>query len=191
MLLGRADSPPASSDWSFELKYDGWRALVDISLRETRIWSRNGHDLTRRFPELHGLHHVIAPCVLDAELVVLDGEGRPRFEWIHRTRRPPAVLVAFDVLRIGRQSIIALPLEDRRTFLKDLLPSDLPAVLRTRPFADGVALLAQCEALNLEGIVAKRAGSRYRPGMRSDDWLKIRTNYGRELIRQRMENARA
>lgn len=84
MLHGRAESPPIGPAWTYELKYDGWRALVDITRHETRIWSRNGYDLTRRFPELQSLHGIIAPSVIDAELVVLDEGGRPQFEWISR-----------------------------------------------------------------------------------------------------------
>lgn len=100
------------------------------------------------------------------------------------------MLIGFDVLRVARKSVIALPLEERRGLSRDLLPTDLPAVLRSKSFDDGVTLLERCEALKIEGTVAKRSGSKYRPGVRTDNWLKIRTNYGRELIRTRMSNTR-
>jgi ATP-dependent DNA ligase len=83
------------------------------------------------------------------------------------------------------------PLEKRRALLQQLVPADLPNFLRSRQSADGAALLQHCELLKLEGIVAKRNGSPYRPGCRSDDWLKIRTEYGQGVIQERMQNARA
>src|SRR5690349_13750237 len=90
MLLGRTDTPPGNPGWSFEMKWDGWRTVLEITRRGTRIWSRNGHDVTHQFPELHKVHQIISPCVIDAELVVLDEAGHPRFEWMHRRRRPDA-----------------------------------------------------------------------------------------------------
>jgi bifunctional non-homologous end joining protein LigD len=120
---------------------------------------------------------------------VLDENGHPRFEWIHRKRRPPATLVAFDVLRADGRGVVSQPLEMRRFILEALVPYDRAPLLRSRAFRDGRALLAQCEALQLEGVVAKRLGSRYRFGHRTDDWLKIRTERGEKVIRERMENA--
>lgn len=178
-------------EWSFELKYDGWRCIAEIHRQGARLWSRNGHDITARFPEFGDLHKLVAPCIIDCELVVLDDNGHPRFEWMHRKRRHAATLVAFDVLRANRRSVIARTLEQRRSILETLVPSDLSILLRSKPFNDGLALLAQCEALQLEGIVAKRRGSTYRPGQRTDDWLKIRTEHGQRVIQERMQNAHA
>jgi bifunctional non-homologous end joining protein LigD len=123
------------------------------------------------------------------ELVVLDENGHPRFQWMHRARRPAATLVAFDVLRDAGCSVVSRPLELRRSILETLVPYDRALLLRSTAFNDGHALLAQCEALQLEGIVAKRLGSRYRPGRRTNDWLKIRTEHGQQVIQRRMENA--
>src|SRR5690348_13858758 len=113
MLLGRAQTPPEAPGWSYEVKYDGWRALVEVRASGVRVWTRNGYDVTARFQELADLQKHLPPCVLDCELVVLDEEGRPRFEWMHRRKRPPASLVAFDVLRNGRRHTLSLPIEER------------------------------------------------------------------------------
>lgn len=191
MLLGRATSPPISNGWSFEVKHDGWRAIADVRRGRTTIWSRNGYNLTERFGELSAIHNDVPPCVLDCELVVLDDDGRSRFEWIFRRNRPAATLFVFDVLRANGRNTLTWTIERRRALLRTLIPGNSGLLIRSRPFDNGVALLAECEKHRLEGIVAKRAGSLYRPGTRSDDWLKIRTAYGRELIRQRMENAHA
>lgn len=125
--------------------------------------------------------------MLDCELVVLDDEGRPRFDWMHRKRRPGATLVAFDALRARGRTIVERTLEERRAILHDLLPDDPPMMLRSKPFDDGAALLDACESRKLEGIVAKRKGSRYEPGERSANWVKVRIEHGQALIRGRMQ----
>lgn len=189
MLLGRAQTPPESPGWTYEVKYDGWRALVEVRASGVRIWTRNGYDISERFPELGDLHDALPPCVLDCELVVLDEDGRPRFEWMHKRKRPAASLVAFDILRNGRSHTLNLPIEERRAYLQAVVPVDMPGVLRSQAFGDGAALLAACETQQLEGIVAKRSGSVYEPGRRSDAWLKIRTEFGQSMIRERMKKA--
>lgn len=171
MLLSRAATPPSGEQWSFELKYDGWRAIVEVRRSALRVWTRNGRDITERYPELAQLRRLLPACVLDCELVVLDDEGHPRFDWMHRTRRPDATLVAFDTLRARGHTIVQRTLEERRAILSDLLPDDLPMMLRSKPFDDGAALLAACESRQLEGIVGKRRGSRYSPGERSSDCM--------------------
>lgn len=190
MLLTRAAKPPSGTEWSYELKYDGWRAILETRRNTLRVWSRNGHDITARFPELAPLRRMLPACVIDCELVVLDEEGHPRFDWMHRKKRPNATLVAFDALRARGRSIVDRTLEERRAMLSNILPENLPLLLRSRPFSDGAALLAACESRGLEGIVAKRLGSRYVPGARSSDWLKIRTQSGDAAIRERLSRSK-
>jgi bifunctional non-homologous end joining protein LigD len=189
MLMGKADKPFSDPGWSYEVKFDGWRAIVQVSRRGVRVWTRHGRDVTVRFPELQQLRGDVAgAAILDAELVMLDVDGRPRFEWLSGRRRP-ATIVAFDVLRVGRRDVVALPLRERRDLLAAVVPADTAAVLRSRVFTDGFALLERCEDLRLEGIVAKRDDAPYRVAQRSDEWRKIRTKYGAALIRDRMRNS--
>lgn len=186
MLMGRAEKPFTDPSWSYEVKFDGWRAIVQVSQRGVRVWTRHGRDVTARFPELQQLRRDVAgAAVLDAELVALDDDGRPRFEWL-AGRRQRVTIVAFDVLRVGRRDVFALSLRERRDLLAEVLPADTPAVLRARVFSDGVGLLERCEDLRLEGVVAKRNDSRYHVAERSDEWRKIRTQYGAAVIRDRM-----
>jgi bifunctional non-homologous end joining protein LigD len=186
MLLTRAATPPSGAQWSFEVKYDGWRAIVEVRRNALRVWTRNGRDISARFAELQPLRRLLPACVLDCELVVLDDHGRPRFDWMHRKHRPDATLIAFDVLRARGRAVLGRALEERRAILSDIVPNDLPLLLRSRTFSDGDALLAACESQQLEGIVAKRLGSAYTPGARTNDWVKVRTAHGQALIQERI-----
>ena len=185
MLLGRSITPPLG-DWTYEVKYDGYRVVVHTTARGTVVWSRNGYNLTPRFPEFVDLQKQIGPCVIDGELCLLDSDGRPRFEWMHRKDRRHATIVAFDVLRHVRRHTFNRPIEERRALLRQIISRDTALLLRAQSFTDGAALLSACEREQLEGIVAKRNGSTYEPGIRSDAWLKIRTAYGRAVIADRM-----
>lgn len=150
MLLGRASKPFKDPAWSYEIKWDGWRAIVAITGKGVRAWTRHGNDITARFPELQALSAAVtSPAVLDGELCALDDEGYPRFDWIMR-RSCPTTLVAFDVLRIGRRNVIDLTLRERRTLLADVIRADSPHVLRSRPVADGIGLYRECERRGIE-----------------------------------------
>lgn len=190
MLLTRAARPPSGREWSYELKYDGWRAIVEVRRSALRVWTRNGYDVTARFPELAPLRRLLPACILDCELVVLDDDGHPRFDWMHRKKRPDATLVAFDALRARGRSLLDRTLEERRAILGGLVPHDVPLLLRSRSFSDGAALLAACESRGLEGIVAKRLGSHYTPGARSSDWVKVRTQTGDATVRERLSRGK-
>ncbi len=188
-MLARGGSlPPDDGRWAFEPKWDGFRALVQVA-RGARVWSRRGSDLTDRFPEVEGIAGAVpADTVLDGELVVFGADGRPDFEGICRRgllglRGPPATFVAFDVLRLGARDALASRYAVRRRMLADL--DFIGAAWVTTPsyVGEGDAVLEATRARGLEGVVAKRLDSLYKPGVRSRLWLKIK-NYrtGRFLI---------
>jgi len=164
--------------WVLEPKFDGWRVIVAID-GDVRAWTRRGHDLTERLPELAGLTDAVhAPVVLDGELVA--GQGRasdfygvlPRVA--ARNRSAPLTFVAFDMLAYDGP-VIDQPYRQRRALLHGLaLNGDAWC---TAPVLNGSAtdVLAACTEHDLEGIVAKRVDSPYRPGERSPDWLKLKT----------------
>ena len=167
---------PVDDDrWAYEIKYDGYRTLAFVDGDDVRLQSTNLRDVTDTYPELTelstGIHAESA--VLDGELVVLDDDGRPRFDLIQRHERP-AVLFVFDVLRIGEHDTVGLPYEDRRRLLDQLVePGDHWAVPTFR-IGGGAELLAATGEQGLEGIMAKRLGSLYVPGKRSPNWRKIK-----------------
>jgi ATP-dependent DNA ligase len=168
--------------WSFEPKLDGWRAMVYVDGGVT-VRTRTGRNITNQLPELASLAAVIGgPCILDGELVT--GAGRPGdFYWVAprmsmrpgHPKRGPLTFVAFDLLCDQTGSTTRLPYRERRARLEALNLTGR-AWATVSAFGDDVrALMAACEQLRLEGIVAKRADSPYRPGVRSADWLKLKT----------------
>jgi bifunctional non-homologous end joining protein LigD len=174
--------PPAT--WALEPKLDGWRALVSLEDGRVEVRTRRGRPITQQVPELAGLaEHVGRPCVLDGELVA--GAGRPwdfyrvaprvarrsdRRGYAHRLAS-----VAFDVLWLDDGPTVALPYAGRQLLLKglDIVGAAWATVGSFDEPVDDV--MGACASLGLEGLVAKRTDSPYRPGLRSDDWLKLKT----------------
>jgi bifunctional non-homologous end joining protein LigD len=168
-----------SDDWWFEVKWDGYRAILSND-GQMRARSRRGIDLLSRFPELENLP-IPAGAVIDGEIAAFDDEGRPSFSLIQQRTgfggsvsgtRVPVNFVAFDLLYWDGTSQIDRPYEERRDLLESLaIPS--PVVIADPTRGSGTALFEAVKAQGLEGIVGKRSGSRYQPGKRSPDWRKV------------------
>jgi bifunctional non-homologous end joining protein LigD len=183
MLATLSDGLPSGSDWLYEVKWDGYRALGYVRAGEARLVSRNDNDLTGRFPEVAKAlaKAVRSPeCVVDGEVCALDAEGRPSFSAMQQGKPgTPIVYAVFDVLEIDGVSVLDLPLVERRVRLEDLLDARQKTVQISATFDDGDGLYAAAVEGGLEGVMAKRPQSRYLEGKRSRDWLKIKT-HGRE-----------
>lgn len=180
--------PPEGPGWVHEVKWDGIRLLADNSDAGLRLSNRNEIDVTVVYPELASTAAGLPDDVLlDGEVVVLDAAGRPRLQSIAsrmHLRDPrrihelaasrPVVYLVFDLLRLHGTDTTGLPLEQRRELLESL---DLPSLGRTwqvpEQHTDGLALAAATRDAELEGVVSKRLGSRYQPGRRSPDWVKV------------------
>ncbi|MGF1666531.1 MAG: non-homologous end-joining DNA ligase [Acidimicrobiia bacterium] len=181
MLATPWPEPFDHPDWLFEVKWDGVRVIAAVDGSTVTLRSRRGLDMTGTYPELTGFR-CDRPTVIDGEVVALDDEGRPSFSLLQqrmntsggRARtmvdRVPVTLMAFDLLHHG-SSTIDLPLEERRDRLDQVLPAGMVRSDATR--GEGRALHEAVVASGLEGIVAKRSGSPYRPGVRSPDWRKV------------------
>lgn len=178
MLVTPGPLRPDSDRYACEVKWDGFRALIDASRAGVTIWSRNGYDMTARYPELQAIRATVRKgVILDGEILCLI-DGRPDFAalWFRsRGQTSPAVcFMAFDVLEIGGRSLIDEPYRQRRQVLEDL---DLNGSHWCTPeihVGDGAALFAATKEMGLEGVVAKRLDSRYRPGLRSRSWTKTK-----------------
>jgi bifunctional non-homologous end joining protein LigD len=185
MLATPADVLPEGPAWTYEVKWDGYRALAVKEASRVRLISRNQKDLTRDYPAvvsaLAGLR--VARVVLDGEIVALDAEGRPSFQALQHRATSDLALVyyAFDVLEVGAESLMRESLDARRerlalvTIGSDVLVSEpLPGAPRQ--------IERQIRRLGLEGVVAKRRDSVYRPGERSDAWVKVKFSPRQEFV---------
>jgi bifunctional non-homologous end joining protein LigD len=177
------DTLPAGEGWVFEPKWDGFRAIVTVSGGEVTLTSRNGNDLTERFRDVarNATLAITTPdAVLDGEICALDDEGRSRFSLLQEGSGI-SVLVLFDLLELDGESLVDLPLTERRARLQQVVGSD-GGVLVSPQFDDGPALLEAARRQGLEGVVAKKADSQYRSGRRSPDWHKLKLRQTQEIV---------
>jgi bifunctional non-homologous end joining protein LigD len=186
MLATLAQEVPRGAGWTFEVKWDGYRAIATESGGDVTLTSRNGNDLTARFPNVAKEipKAVKTPdCVLDGEVCALDEAGRSSFSAMQQRKAgTPIVYYVFDVLELEGKPVVDLPLVERRKLLEQLLDRRNKTVRLSETFDDGEALLAAAKQQQLEGIVAKRLDSRYLPGKRTRDWLKIKTHSEQEFV---------
>jgi len=186
MLATLAEDIPRGAGWIFEVKWDGYRAIAKVSGGEATLTSRNGNDLTARFPNVakEVAKAVKTPdAVLDGEVCALDEAGRSSFSAMQQGKPgTPLVYYVFDLLEVEGESLADLPLVERRKRLERLLDRRNRSVRLSEAFDDGAALLEAAEQQGLEGIVAKRLDSRYTQGKRTRDWLKIKTHGEQEFV---------
>jgi len=186
--IGKGE-PQSGSDWLYEVKWDGVRALCYIQGGQVRMVSRNGNVIDRQYPELSILpHHVRAKtAIVDGEIAALNDRGAPSFELLQRrinvadassvatlARHHPVVFYAFDLLYLDGRDLRGLPLKERKRLLKEVLqPNDV--VRYSEHFADGKALFEAAKQQGVEGIIGKRASSFYE-SRRSGDWVKYKVH---------------
>ncbi len=186
MLATLAEQLPTGDEWLFEVKWDGYRALGYVRGGDAKLVSRNGNDLTGRFPDVaRALAQAVRSpdCVVDGEVCALDEKGRPSFSAMQQGKPDtPIVYAVFDVLEIDGAPVLDLPLTERRDRLEQLLDLRGKTVQLSAAFDDGQALLDAATEQRLEGVMAKRAGSRYLEGKRTRDWLKIKTHGEQEFV---------
>ena len=178
MLAGSRQEPFDDPAWAFELKWDGYRALALVTSDATELRSRTGKDLTGAYAELADLRRAVTlqEVVLDGEVVVLDEEGTPDFNALQRGRGP-FTYVAFDLLHADGEWLLERPWRERRARLAEAVaPEGSPRLIVSDHVDErGTALFALAAGKGLEGIVAKRADSDYRPGQRVKEWLKVKS----------------
>jgi bifunctional non-homologous end joining protein LigD len=186
MLATLADAVPKGDGWLYEIKWDGYRIIATVSSGEPELRSRKDQDYTQRFENVSKelVKALKTPdCVVDGEVCALDELGRPSFSAMQQAKSgTPIVYYVFDLLEVEGEPIIDLPIEERRKRLEKLLDKRNKTVRFSEGFDDGRALSAAAEKQGLEGIMAKRVGSRYLPGRRSRDWLKIKGHGRQEFV---------
>ncbi|OGR78162.1 MAG: hypothetical protein A2X32_02035 [Elusimicrobia bacterium GWC2_64_44] len=185
MLAGAAKKPFDHPGWVFEVKWDGYRAVAELGKKGVRLYSRNKKSLAERFPAVAAaLKELAAEAVLDGEIVAADKDGRPSFQLLqdHSAGRGYLVYYVFDILFYRGRDLTGLPLTERKALLKGLLPAAGHVRYSEHVPKDGVNFFRAAKARGLEGIVAKRAGSPYRAGARSPDWLKIKNRVTQDCV---------
>jgi bifunctional non-homologous end joining protein LigD len=185
MLASLVTELPAGDGWLFEPKWDGYRALAYVRGGEATLRSRRGNDLSQRFATVaKELPQALRTpdAVVDGEVCALDENGRPSFSAMQQGKPgTPLVYEIFDVLEIDGEQLCDLPLTERRERLEALvIPSRTIQV--SGAFDDGEALLEAAREQGLEGVMAKKATSRYRAGSRGHDWLKVKTHGEQEFV---------
>ncbi|HWB23101.1 MAG TPA: non-homologous end-joining DNA ligase [Gaiellaceae bacterium] len=184
MLATLDERVPTGANWLFEVKFDGYRALAYVRNGTCRLVSRNEKELGDRFP---GIAEEIVKAtkspnaVLDGEICRLDPAGRSSFSELQQGTGP-LVFYAFDLLELDNEPLVDLPLTERKSRLKQLLDGRNRTIRFSDDFDDGEALLVAAREQDLEGIIAKRATSRYASGKRTRDWLKIKLHNEDEFV---------
>ena len=186
MLATLAKDVPKGDDWLFEVKWDGYRAIADLHGGDATLTSRKGNDFTERFRSVASAieRSLKTPdCVLDGEVCALDEDGRATFSAMQQGKPGTRyVFVAFDVLEVEGESLVDLPLTERQKRLATLIDRRNRTVQISEAFDDGQALFRAAQQQHFEGILAKKRDSRYQPGRRSREWLKIKTHGRQEFV---------
>ncbi|MEQ9424849.1 MAG: non-homologous end-joining DNA ligase [Cyclobacteriaceae bacterium] len=188
MMADSANDPPKGEEYIYEIKWDGIRALICVDEGEVTILSRSHRNINKQFPELMVPEKAFraTSALFDAEIVCFDEDGKPDFKKVinrlmksndgdieRSTRRNPAYCYIFDCLYLDGRPLINEPLHKRREWLLDSVKHDTPYRVSDIE-EDGDALFTAAKEMGLEGIVAKDINSKYLPGKRSSNWLKIK-----------------
>ena len=185
MMAVSAATLPVGAEWSYEVKWDGYRAQAVKDGAVVSLASRNLKNITKQYPSVAAAAARVgaAAAVLDGEIVALDAEGRPSFQALHHSTLDGLSIVyyAFDLLHLNGRDLTRRPLDERRAALREIVGDS--GVLLSDPLA-GTAdrIAAAVRQLGLEGVVAKRRRSSYAAGRRSDAWVKVRFAKHQEFV---------
>jgi bifunctional non-homologous end joining protein LigD len=183
--------------WWFEPKFDGIRSVTVLATDLTKLVTRTGRDVSSQYPELHMIHELVdqVNAVVDAEIVAFDENGKNSFEALQQrmnlanereikrmSAQIPVALVAFDLLWLDGHDLTNLMLEERRELLGTIVEQDDRLQLITHVEGTGKDFTDIAKQLGLEGVVAKKMGSRYHPGRRSPDWRKIKLTNSQDCV---------
>ena len=178
---------PEGDEWLYELKWDGYRALLIKDSEDVQIRSRNDKDLTSTYPGIAtaARRQKVNQVVLDGEIVALGPDGRPSFQALqHRSshQKYRIVFYAFDVLYVDGQDMMGEPLDVRRTRLPALVRPDRELRVSQELPGSAADIVEALRASGIEGVIAKRRDSTYQPGERSNDWVKLKLERQQEFV---------
>ena len=177
---------PEGAQWIYEVKFDGYRALLMKDGEQVRLRSRHDKDLTRAYPSIRAaaLHLNADSVVLDGEVVAVDAKGHPSFQALqHRAAHPGHAIVfyAFDVIHLDGRDLTRLPLEQRKASLPAIVKGSQILLSHALP-GTAAQVIDAVRRLGLEGVVAKLKGSVYQAGLRTDAWRKLKLERQQEFV---------
>jgi bifunctional non-homologous end joining protein LigD len=185
MLATLTDAPFDDKGWVFEDKYDGFRMVATIERGEVTLYSRNGKIVTHSYIEVaKALEGIKRDAVIDGELVAIGSDGLSHFQLLQNALRHQAKLryCAFDLMFQEGDDLRGLSLIERKKRLKAILPKHKLIAFSQHRATFGKKFFHEADRNGLEGIMAKRADSQYLSGVRTDDWLKIKTSKRQEVV---------
>lgn len=185
MLASLSKEPFDKADWLYEIKWDGYRAIGSWDGAQVRLYSRNGLNFNKLEAVTKALSDFPHQVVLDGEIVAVDEQGRARFEWLQNWSSSPQGQLAyyvFDILWCDGHGLTDLPLIERKKILKEVVSGSNIIHYSDHIEGQGTRFFEMAKQQKLEGIMAKKADSRYIQGYRSKNWLKIKTHLRQEAV---------
>ncbi len=186
MLATLVDEPFDDTEWIYEVKWDGYRALGFINKGVVDLFSRNNKSFNDKFyPIYQALQAWSINAVIDGEIVVLNKKGGSNFGNLQNWRSEAdgdLMYYVFDILWYKGKNLMNLPLSQRQAMLKEVLPADDDRIRVSDVFTGGIEFFHATEKMGLEGMIAKRADSVYIPDSRSKEWLKVKVHKRQEVI---------
>jgi bifunctional non-homologous end joining protein LigD len=181
------DEPFDEPGWLFEVKWDGYRAIANLSKKNgVQLISRNNLPFEKYYPINDALKNWNMDAVLDGELLVLNEKGVSDFGAMQNWRSEAdgnLVFYIFDILWYEGKNLMGLPLSERQAVLQSILPTDNDHIRQSKVFdANGIDFFTAAERTGLEGIIAKKADSVYTADLRSKEWLKIKVQRRQEVV---------
>jgi ATP-dependent DNA ligase len=190
-LPSPAKAPASGPGWIHEIKHDGFRIMARRGGAGVRLFSRNGHDFTSRFPLLAAAVTALPAhsFLIDGEAIVTDDDGLAVFDLIRRQRHgDAAVLCAFDLIELEGEDLRHSPIEHRKQKLSRLVRTPHPGIVLNEHYdGDGEIVFKYACKLGCEGVVSKRIGSSYRSG-RSPHWVKVKNPKAPAVKREAQED---
>jgi bifunctional non-homologous end joining protein LigD len=196
-MLARTGALPVGDDWAYEIKWDGVRAIGYAEGGRLKLESRNGNNVTPRYPELRALGRALGAheAILDGEVVALDADGHPSFQRLQRrmhltsegqvrrlSESEPVVYMIFDLLWLDGHSLLGLTYTERRARLAELELAGPTWQVPAYHQGNGPGLLEATKAQGLEGLIAKRIDCPYVPGRRAQGWVKVKNVRNTDVV---------
>ena len=187
MLAKEVAQPFNSKEWLYEIKWDGYRAIAEVKNQEVKLYSRNGNSFASVYAVIaEELSKIKERVVLDGEVVVLDEKGKSDFQKLQSYEMDPNVPLyyyAFDILSYKNKSTLDLPLIERKELLQKLLAKQKGLIRYSDHILEkGIDFFKTAGKNDLEGIMAKKTDSKYHPGTRTGEWLKIKHHKIEDVI---------